>query len=1070
MTTNKTHIAKITRPNISGVFSRERLMTLLDDGRKLPAVWVAGPGGSGKTTLAADYLDERKLPCLWYQVDASDADPATFFYYMGLAAQHAAPRYRKPLPLLTPEYLQGISTFARRFFENLYGRLKPPFAIVFDNYQNIPAGSMIHDIVESAVALLPEGLQILVLSRNEPPPVFTRLRANRAMHLVGWDELRFTLEESKQLIRLKVKSGLTEEALVELHEKAEGWAAGLVLISEGAGTNMQNVLSSVKRAQGEVFDYFAGEVFDKLDSETRDFLLMTSFLPKMTVQTAAKLTGEDNAGGVLAALNRNNFFTEKHLTAEPTYQYHPLFREFLLARMKESLSGEGLLRIQKRAAVLLEESGQVEDAVQLLRDAQDWENHARLILSHAQSLVMQGRSRTLLEWFADIPGQLLETMPWLQYWKGACTVPFNPVESQRYFERAFELFTAVNEPAGLFLSWSGVMEAIFLGWGEFKQADYWIDMLEELMRRHPQFPTPEIDAKVTTSMLFALTLRQPHHPDIRTWADRARAVALTSTNIRLKSFINVYLELYYLWSGDHSGAEVVIAGVRESASTGDASPLAQILGRVIEAVYQVRMGKHDLCRKAVEDGLAIAATTGVVIWNSQLYSQGAINALSEENAAEAEGYLQKMEAGILEARRIDACMYRYNSAWYAMLQGDFLRSFQQLEAALRFALEAGTPFHEGITRIALAQVLHEQDADDKALPHLAKAQGIAAGMKSHILEYMCLVSKAQFDFARHDDKARESLARALALGRQEGYTNFYWWRSGIMSRLCSTALDAGIETAYVYDLIRKRSLKPQADVSEQWPWPLKIHTLGRFELVRNGEPVKFSGKVQQKPLGLLKMLIAFGGKDVAEERFTDALWPDADGDLAHKSFEMTVQRLRRLIGNDKIIQLQERRLTLDAGSCWVDIWTLEDLFVQVAAAWKDAGASVYDSAEVEKLSEKAITLYQGHFLPGDSAHPWVLLSRERLRSKFLRHVVKIGELRERAMQWKSAADLFQRGLEVDGLNEEFYQHLMVCYQQLGRQAEALSVYERCRALLSSTLGISPSPRTEDLYQSIRNGR
>ena len=124
-------------------------------------------------------------------------------------------------------------------------------------------------------------------------------------------------------------------------------------------------------------------------------------------------------------------------------------------------------------------------------------------------------------------------------------------------------------------------------------------MLDDLMQRHPEFPSPEIDARVTTSMLFALTLRQPHHRDIRTWADRARTIAQKSTNIRLKSFIYVYLELYYLWIGDHAGAEFVIKGVRESAATPDASPLAQILGRIIEAVYQVRMGSHDLCRKAV---------------------------------------------------------------------------------------------------------------------------------------------------------------------------------------------------------------------------------------------------------------------------------------------------------------------------------------------------------------------------------------------------------------------------------------------------------------------------------------
>src|ERR1039457_4973477 len=104
MDKNKLSIAKITRPKLSNVFARKRLFKELDNSKKKAVTWITGPAGSGKTTLVASYLDARKLPCLWYQVDSGDADIATFFYYMGLASKKASPRFRKPLPLLTPEY------------------------------------------------------------------------------------------------------------------------------------------------------------------------------------------------------------------------------------------------------------------------------------------------------------------------------------------------------------------------------------------------------------------------------------------------------------------------------------------------------------------------------------------------------------------------------------------------------------------------------------------------------------------------------------------------------------------------------------------------------------------------------------------------------------------------------------------------------------------------------------------------------------------------------------------------------------------------------------------------------
>lgn len=107
-------IAKITRPRTRGVFPRERLYQRLDETRKYPVTWISAPAGAGKTTLVAGYLETKKIPCLWYQVDEGDTDIATFFSYLGMAAQKAAPQKRKPLPFLTPEYLQGLSTLTLR--------------------------------------------------------------------------------------------------------------------------------------------------------------------------------------------------------------------------------------------------------------------------------------------------------------------------------------------------------------------------------------------------------------------------------------------------------------------------------------------------------------------------------------------------------------------------------------------------------------------------------------------------------------------------------------------------------------------------------------------------------------------------------------------------------------------------------------------------------------------------------------------------------------------------------------------------------------------------------------------
>ena len=138
----------------------------------------------------------------------------------------------------------------------------------------------------------------------------------------------------------------------------------------------------------------------------------------------------------------------------------------------------------------------------------------------------------------------------------------------------------------------------------------------------------------------------------------------------------------------------------------------------------------------------------------------------------------------------------------------------------------------------------------------------------------------------------------MAIGKEKGFLNTFIDQPAVTARLCIKALEEGIEVPYVQEIIRKRRLIPEKPPLhlENWPWPVKIRTLGRFELFKNGNPFNFPGKAQKKPLLLLKALIALGGKDVDEERLTDILWPEADGDQAYSALTTTLSRLRQLMG------------------------------------------------------------------------------------------------------------------------------------------------------------------------------
>lgn len=1050
-------IAKLTRPRLHQALQRERLFDLLDAQRARSAIWVSAPPGAGKTTLIVSYLEARELPGIWYQVDQGDTDPATFFHFLTLAMRHAAIGEPLSLPLFQPEHLADLRGFARRYFREAFQQLGASAVVVLDNYQEVPLESAFHDVVVEAVEQLPAAIKLIVISRSEPPPHYARPLANGIIGDIASMSLRLDRDETAALAN--ARQPLDPATLDTLHEQANGWAAGVVLLAEHVRRTGTLALVRPSGSRAILFAYFAGEVFAKVGAEMRSFLIGTAFLPKITAAMAETLSGNPGAVDLLDGLHQQHWFTERRSDTQISdtqisYQYHALFREFLVAQAVATLNATELTEIKRRTAVLLAENAQPEAAASLFAEIADWPALTGLIVSQAQALMTQGRLASLRDWIAYAPEAAIMQMPWLLYWRGRVRMSTDPSASLADLERAFALFNEQQDPAGLFASWASIGTAII--WdvsGNLQRLDPWMAHLDHLRTQHTAFSHPEIDWLVAHTAMSILFLREPAHPTLDLWEERALSLARQSGNIaQFLPSLQTALHLHMI-RGDHTQAALRMA---EYPSFTEVAAHESNVGFWYfgKAQFQFILGNFEACLQTVAEGLAESQRTGIHIWDHQLLAPGISSALALGRTDQANKLLAQFAADPSSRAGNAGVFFHICSALCASACNDPERALSHAQIAVKLA-DAGWSVFAGVTRLGLALALHDHGEPAPACDTLTSALAIARTLGSRMLEHICRMVEADFAYAAHDYVAGDAALReGLHLGSRDRYTSFAYWRCGMMARLCARALEIGVEVEYVHHIIRARTLRAPAPEVENWPWPVKVYTLGRFSLVIDGEPVSFARKAQKKPLALLHALIALGGRDIDEQPLAEALASDGDGETL-TTLSMTLLRLRKLLGHPDAVTFSRGKFSLEASICWVDAW-----------AFERGMTGLGEPGQCPQALQKALLLYRGPLLAREPEQPWMLAPRERLHGKYLRGLRQQGDRLEGERDWEAAAHGYQCGIEHDPASEDLYRRLMRCHQARGEPADAIQVYQRCRSMLSMLLGVSPSAETEALRKRL----
>lgn len=1036
---------------------RPRLFALLDAMRQRhKLVWLTAPGGAGKTTLAASYLRHLGQPPLWYQIDNGDADPASLFFYL---AQMLGER-GSGLPSLRPELCGDIPRFARIFFRAFFVQLAPGSVLVFDNVQEF---NWEHwgQLFEIACSEIPDGINVLALSRHAPPPRLARFELEASLATLAWETLRFNEDEARALARADGQP--LDPAWLA---RADGWAAGIVIMRDHAARDGDGAMPALE-GHDAIFRYLAGEIFERAPAAVQRHLLMLSCLPAVSADDAEHLSQDPAIRHTLDHLYRNRLFIDRRGGNQPIYHFHALFRDFLQHVARQQLPPPERLALLARAAHILNRQGRTEEALQLYRDSGAYDAIVALLLEHAYEMMGTGRAQSWLHWHSWVPAAVTENYPRLWFWQGVMLNPVDPLRARPLLVRAEASFAAQADVQWQLMAAATLVDNSYFqyGWRDSDSMTHWIEvMLAGLAQVDAEAIDLEISVRIQSRLILAL-ISSGRAPDPRVF----RAIVESCVNAlrqiedygRVLDVIGIVL-LASHWIELAPGMEaVLLAALRQNMHNDALNPYARLHAVQWAAFRMVNLdGELQAARELFDFNRRLVDEYGLDRWRLNITYFNTLVHLTLRELEPAGEWLQQTRQHLMP-------LTPYKSSRLAMLEGEYLRQSGDTACGLRMLLDG---FERGIEHHATS-ALEKARFERLIAGHYAllgdfeaadqwsqRAIGDAYGLDITVSQLGRSFLQAYACARRGDLEGAAALMgptmQAHRMGRHHG---FYVRLPQLASEIAALALSLDIEVEHVRQIVRRQCLPPPAHAVRHWPWPVAVRTLGSFSVALHGTPLPAGGKTQQRPLLLLKSLLVSGtaGRPLSALM---QLW--ADVAAPKTALNAAIHRLRKLLENDAAVLVSGAKASLDRRQLWSDVDALFTLCDRI-----DSMPPQASPAELRSCADELLDLYRGPFCEGDDT-VCLLPMRERCRSRFLHAADTLGQRLEALQQWPLAHEVYARANEAEPLAEVAYRGMMRCAQARRDPAAAFAIYRRCREVLSIVLNQQPSPETSALAQSL----
>jgi len=1094
------------------IISRERLLKKIGDSSEKNLILVLSPAGYGKTTLVLDYLKSTGKPYAWLYVSTDVDSFKSYISYVIHSLKHLKAEFgEKTLELVnslsqsdlfSKDETGSVNSVMGSFVNEFSEIFDDDLWLVIDDLHNIGEAAWLNSSFNSLIENFPQNLHIIITSRVAPSFNLARLKAKRNLLKIESKDLTFNAAETEKLLSDIYSVNYAKDDLSLLNDKIEGWITGLHLILQAYGEDFAKISASDKIVDESIFDYFAEDIFNSLETASRDFMLSTSMLDSFSPAMCDKIFGLTVSAEMIESLMDKNLFIDSTVTGKDTedketgvtYSYHNLFRQFLNKRLSETRSDSEIASLAEKIYGYFESEGDITSTIEFTFKANNYKKASELICRNFDNLFTNGRYELLWRWFEKFPEEIVISQPEMLFLKGRLFRFYknDPETSSAVFNEVINKTSpgdTINILANLELF------EILKVTGKPEEA---LKLVKDLYSIKKE---AELQIKVIISFAVGYyRLGSKHYDEAIKLLEEAEDIA---GGIGADQFIQDIYSLYgkiYLNKGEFiKSLHYFENRLRKETN----------IYRRFQTINDIVLlhswsGEYEKAKKYLDESIAIYQRFKIPLFERDVLK---LTALLKFEVGDYEDFIGKIiKLSLIDTKNnFSSYLLMYNllvsEGYMLMNKIDKAKEYMSLADKARDPKDEYLQIEFQSYDVILKKIYQIDSSMERTLLSILKFYD------SHYLVYSAVQVKlhlADYYFKKgNPETSIKYLSECLNTASERQYNSFLAQHYLQMRYLFDFAVSKNIQKNYIrsiydkvvernsYDWLSAECKKRLATESEKLP-DIHLETFGGVRLLVRGSEIPEDKWVRKKSKLLLIYLLNNQGMRIQKDKVLGLFFSELSASSAENVFHQSITNIRNVLKPTVIVNFpsegkNKKKRSKDLADSEAAVQQIdvspayivyEDKILALASGfdyYTDINEfnllygivkSPESSAELkESGAKKAIDIYKGEFLPG-YYDEWIEELRSILEHKYTEICEELIDILIDNKKFDEAAEYSEKLILADSLHENAYLSAIRAYTEMNNLNMAKKKFSQLLKKYDEEYGEKPSKAVMNEISSI----